>query len=188
VEKVGNEENANGSTQETSPNGFIRMVHKFMSSMNAIGTIWVVSITVLITCDILGRALFNSPIIGVPEIVKVSIVGIVWLQMAHTLRIGGHLRSEVVLARLPLRGRAIVDLVASVLGIIIFASIVFSGWDTMIEAWRGGEFEGELPVRVPTYPVRSIVLLGAALTAIQFFLILAQTTKALWGRERKGRG
>ena len=27
----------------------------------------------------------------------------------------------------------------------------------MIEAWRIGEFEGEDPVRVPTYPVRSLV-------------------------------
>jgi len=158
-----------------------------MSAMNVIGTVWVVLLTILIMGDILGRAFFNSPIIGVPEIVKVSIVGIVWLQMAQTFRIGGHLRSEVVLNRLSWRGRNLVDLIASVLGIIIFTAIVFSGWDTMIESWRGGEFEGELPVRVPTYPIRTIVLLGAAFTSFQFFLILAGTLRALWGEKRKGR-
>ena len=40
----------------------------------------------------------------------------------------------------------------------------------MITAWEIGEFEGEAPVRVPTYPIRSIVLIGAFLTSVQFFI------------------
>ena len=69
-------------------------------------------ITVLISCDILGRVLFHSPIIGVPEIVKVSVVAIVWLQMAHNLKINGHLRSDAILNRLSRRGRSIVDVIS----------------------------------------------------------------------------
>jgi TRAP-type C4-dicarboxylate transport system permease small subunit len=145
-----------------------------MAVLNAVGTVWVAVITVLICSDIVGRALFNSPITGVPEIVKVSIVGIVWLQMAHTLAIGGHLRSDVVLGRLPRRGRCVVNLVACALGAVVFGLLVFSGWPTMILAWELGEFEGEDPVRVPTYPLRSIVLLGAALTSLQFLLMAAE--------------
>jgi len=142
-----------------------------MAVLNAIGTAWVAAITVLICADILGRALFSFPIIGVPEIVKVSVVAIVWLQMAHTLKIGGHLRSDVVLGRLPRRGRAVVNLLAYALGALVFGLLVFSGWNTMILAWEMGEFEGEEPVRVPTYPLRSIVLLGAGLTSLQFLLM-----------------
>jgi TRAP-type C4-dicarboxylate transport system permease small subunit len=164
---------------------FTRFVHRFMSVMNAIGTAWVGFITVLISCDIVGRVAFNSPIIGVPEIVKVSIVAIAWMQMAHTLKIGGHLRSEIILDRLPSRGKAIVNLMAYSMGAFIFAMVVLSGWGNMIEAWRIGEFEGELPERVPTYPVRTILLLGAALTSIQFLLLLKQTIRHLVSGERK---
>jgi C4-dicarboxylate transporter, DctQ subunit len=149
-----------------------------MAGLNAVGTAWVAAITVLICADILGRVLFNSPIAGVPEIVKVSIVAIVWLQIPHTLKIGGHLRSDIVLRRISDRGRAILNLSAYALGALIFGLLVFSGWDTMILAWEMGEFEGEHPVRVPTYPLRSIVLLGAALVALQFLLMAADV---IWG-------
>jgi TRAP-type C4-dicarboxylate transport system permease small subunit len=145
-----------------------------MAGLNAVGTVWVAAITLLVCADILGRLLFSFPITGVPEIVKVSIVAIVWLQIPHTLKIGGHLRSDVVLRRLSGRGRSILDLFAYALGALVFGLLVFSGWDTMILAWQIGEFEGELPVRVPTYPLRSIVLLGAALTCLQFLLMAAE--------------
>ena len=166
---------------------FSRFISRFIGVMNAIGTAWVGLITVLITCDIVGRVAFNSPITGVPEIVKVSIVAIAWMQMAYTLRIGGHLRSEIILDRLPSKGKAIVNLMAYSMGTFIFAMVIFSGWGNMIESWRIGEFEGELPVRVPTYPVRTLLLLGAALTSIQFLILLKQTIHILLGRNGKGK-
>jgi len=150
-----------------------------MAGLNAIGSVWVAAITVLVCADILGRLLFQHPLVGVPEIVKVSIVAIVWLQIPHTLKTDGHLRSDVVMRFLSRRSRAAVDLFAFLLGALIFALLVYSGWDTMIQAWEMGEFEGELPVRVPTYPLRSIVLLGAALTALQFLLMAAEAVRRL---------
>jgi TRAP-type C4-dicarboxylate transport system permease small subunit len=165
----------------------LQVHYRLMAVLNAIGTAWVAAITVLICADILGRALFSHPIIGVPEIVKVSVVAIVWLQMAHTLRIGGHLRSDVVLGRLSPRGRALANLVAYGLGVAVFGLLVYSGWHTMIVAWELGEFEGEEPVRVPTYPLRSIVLLGAALTALQFLLMAADAVRELCARPGQAR-
>jgi TRAP-type C4-dicarboxylate transport system permease small subunit len=149
---------------------FLRVMHGLMAGMNALGTAWICIITVIICSDILGRLLFNYPLIGVPEIVKVSVVALVWLQMAHTLRIGGHIRSDVILDRLSPRGRALVNVVAALLGTFVFGFIAIAGWPNMIEGWRIGEFEGELPVRVPTYPVRTILILGAALTCFEFIV------------------
>ena len=146
----------------------VRLMHGLMAVMNAAGTAWIGVITVLICSDILGRILFNHPIIGVPEIVKVSVVALVWLQMAHTLKIGGHIRSDVILDRLPPRGKALVNVIAAALGTLVFGFLVYAGWPNMMEGWRIGEFEGELPVRVPTYPVRTILILGAALTCFEF--------------------
>jgi len=163
----------------------LQLHYRVMEVLNAIGTAWVAGITVLICSDILGRVLFNSPIIGVPEIVKVSVVAIVWLQMAHTLKIDGHLRSDVILGRLSRRGRSIVNLIAYTLGAFIFGLVVYSGWNTMIMAWELGEFEGEEPVRVPTYPIRSIVLLGAGLTSLQFLLMVCKVVVEMIAQHRK---
>ena len=165
----------------------IRAMHGVMALMNALGTAWIGVITVIVCADILGRLLFNYPLIGVPEIVKVSVVAIVWLQMAHTLRIGGHIRSDVILDRLPPRGKALVNVIAAVLGAFVFGFLVYGGWPNMIEGWRIGEFEGELPVRVPTYPVRTIMILGAALTCFEFVVYgcrnLGRALRATAGEE-----
>ena len=75
---------------------------------------------------------------------------------------------------------------AYTMGAFVFAMVIFSGWGNMIESWRIGEFEGELPVRVPTYPVRTLLLLGAALTSIQFLILLKQTIQFFEGARRKG--
>jgi TRAP-type mannitol/chloroaromatic compound transport system permease small subunit len=93
--------------------------------------------------------------------------------MAYTLKIGAHLRSTIIVDRLPPRARRGVEILACILGAITFALIVYSGWDNTVEAWRVGEFEGEEPVRVPTYPIRTLVLIGATLTAVQFVVMLA---------------
>ena len=157
-----------------TPHPLLRLFHRLLSALNLLGAFWVVLLMVLITADVVGRAFFNSPLTGVPEIVKISVVGLVWAMMAHTLKIDAHLRSTIFLSRMPDPVRRAVEMLGCALGAIMFGLIVYSGWDQMIEAWRIGEFEGEEPVRVPTYPVRSLVLLGAALTALQFCIMFVE--------------
>ena len=51
----------------------------------------------------------------------------------------------------------------------------------MITAWEIGELKGEAPVRVPTYPIiRSIVLIGAFLTSVQFLFMLVDSLRKLF--------
>src|SRR5512133_726024 len=150
----------------------VKLLHGLMASLNILGAVWVLLIMLLITVDVIGRAFFNSPLFGVPEIVKISVVGLVWCQMAHTLKIGAHLRSTILVDRMPPAARRTIEILSCILGASMFGLIVYSGWDTMTEAWRIGEFEGDEPVRVPTAPVRTLVLIGAALTAVQFVIML----------------
>lgn len=152
----------------------LRLFHWMMSALNMLGAVWVVLIMLLITADVSGRAFFNAPLFGVPEIVKISVVGLVWCMMAHTLKIGAHLRSTILLDRMSPAAKRWVEILSCLMGVVMFALIVYSGWDQMIEAWMIGEFEGEEPVRVPTAPVRSLVLIGAALTSIQFLVMLVE--------------
>jgi len=155
----------------------VKLLHGLMATLNVIGAVWVLLIMLLISVDVCGRAFFNAPLFGVPEIVKISVVGLVWCQMAHTLKIGAHLRSTILVDRMPPAARRATEIVSCLMGAIMFALIVYSGWDTMTEAWRIGEFEGEEPVRVPTAPVRTLVLIGAALTSIQFLIMLVDLVR-----------
>ena len=87
----------------------------------------------LISADVIGRGAFNAPIPGVPEIVKFSIVGMVWLQMAYTLRTGSHLRTTLLLARMPAIGQRAVLVVNSLVGVGLFCLIAWLGWIEMAQ-------------------------------------------------------
>ena len=69
-----------------------RPFHRLSSALNVLGSIWILAVMVLINVDVFGRALFNDPVAGVPEMVQLSIVGIVFLQITHTLRMRRFIR------------------------------------------------------------------------------------------------
>jgi hypothetical protein len=73
--------------------------HRVGQALNALGTLWIVALMVLINTDVLGRNLLGAPVRGVTELVSLSIVGIVFLQLADTLHSGRITRADVLAAR-----------------------------------------------------------------------------------------
>ncbi len=154
-----------------------KVLIRFTSALNAMATAWIFLIMFLMTGDVVGRVLFNHPITGTPELVKISIVGIVFMQMPHTLWIGRHIRSDMILQKVSPKNREWLELLASVAGALVFLAIFVASWPATVTAWHISEFEGEGALRVPVYPIRSLILLGSALTAVIFILQSAQSIR-----------
>jgi TRAP-type C4-dicarboxylate transport system permease small subunit len=83
------------------------------------------ALVALICADVIGRTVLNAPLPGVVEGVRVVIVVMLWLQVAHTLRLGRHMRSGVILARLGPGGQRAVLVLNAIAGATLFAII---GW------------------------------------------------------------
>jgi TRAP-type C4-dicarboxylate transport system permease small subunit len=147
-----------------------RSFHNLLAGLNTLASVWVLFIVLLVSADVICRGAFNAPIPGVPEIVRFSIVGMVWLQMAYTLRSGNHLRTTLVLGIMPAFGQRLILVVNSLVGVGLFVLITWLGWIEMMKTWEIGAFEGEHPVRIPIWPIWGILVGGAALTALQFAL------------------
>ena len=75
----------------------------FTSVLNAIGTTLIVLMALAVNADILGRDLFNHPIPGVTEFLGLSIVAVVFLQMANTLREDRHVSNDLIMAAIARR-------------------------------------------------------------------------------------
>ena len=145
--------------------GFVR----FIALLNGIATAWTFIIMFLMTFDVLGRALFNHPITGTPELVRISIVGIVFMQIPHTFWVGRHIRSDIFLRRFSPLMREVSEIGICLFGAAVFTGIVVSSVPVTITAWRVLEYEGAGALPVPTYPIRTLIILGSALTSIIFF-------------------
>jgi len=98
-------------------------------AMNAVGTVWILALMLLISADVIGRAAFAHPIAGVPEMVSLAILGIVFLQLANTLGVGRlKRRFRCQLAQIPnrqLRGhqRRAIDLRSKQAAIVVDCQI-----------------------------------------------------------------
>ena len=125
----------------------------------------------VVVTDVAGRALFNTPLRGTPELVSSSIVIICFLQATYAVLSGGMMRVEALTANLPWRLRAGVEVLSCLLGFALFAIICSGSVDGLIHAWTSGEYEGEGALRVPVWPVRLAVLAGSGLCAAAYLLL-----------------
>jgi TRAP-type C4-dicarboxylate transport system permease small subunit len=125
----------------------------------------------LVCADVIGRAVFNSPVKGTPEMVSMSIVIICFLLAGYAVQSGGMIFTDAITARFGNRGLAFGQLLSALFGILFFGLIVWGSVEPTLHAITSGEYEGEGALRVPAWPARSIVFIGSALVVFTYILI-----------------
>jgi hypothetical chaperone protein len=69
--------------------------------------------------------------------------------------------------------RRLMRVLAALLGAALFAALVAASWPEFQTAYRIGEYEGEGALRVPTWPVRAIIIALSALTVLAYLWMIA---------------
>ena len=157
-----------------------------VSGLNSLGTLWIFALMVIINLDVVGRSVFRAPLPGVPELVKLSIVGIVFLQIGHTLRVGRFIRADVLIVRLqrwrPRIGYALESLF-HLAGAALFVILFEASRPFFERAWASGEYEGIAGyVAYPVWPIRLIILIGCTTTAMQYLIFGGRAVLVALGR------
>lgn len=164
------------------------MFSRLLGAMNALGTVWIFLLMVLINADILGRELFSAPVRGTTELLSLSIVGIVFLQLGHALMSGRMTRSDMVIENLltlkPRLGRALQGFF-NLLG-VAFLVIIFWGSLAMFEeALEIGEYVGAAgDFTAPTWPIRLLILIGSAATGLQYLIMAWQDFRFVFAGDK----
>lgn len=144
-------------------------------ALNALGTLWILALMLLINADVLGRDLFGAPVRGVTELVSLSIVGIVFLQLADTLHSGRFTRADVLLQRLKRMcpvAAALLQALFHGVGAALMAVILWAAWSPLVESVRIREYVGAIgDFTAPVWPVRLIMLIGLSVTLVTFLLL-----------------
>ena len=157
--------------------GIERVFKTWIMGLNGAGTIWIFALMILINTDILLRWLFNAPIDGVPEMVELSIAGIVFLQLGDAVRAGRLTRSDGLYNQLtasrPRLGH-LMGLVFDLAGAAFFIVIFLGGVPMLIEAWENDYYAGNEGIfTVPIWPIR-LILCISCITVVLVFLTFIQ--------------
>src|SRR5262249_53336550 len=113
---------------------------------------------ILIMADVFGRVLFGRPILGTVELVRNTVVLIIFCQGPATIMEGRMLRVSAVLVRLPPNARRTVEAVTCVLGFLLFVALAVDMWQPMINAWQIHEMDGTINLKMPLAPVRTSLI------------------------------
>jgi TRAP-type C4-dicarboxylate transport system permease small subunit len=124
------------------------------------------SLGFLVVADVIGRAVFNSPVKGTTELVSMSIVIISFLLAGHAVQCRNMLQADVLVGAIGPKAREVSAFLSGVLGVLFFGLIVWGSLEPSVHAWVSNEFEGEGALRVPVWPARFVVLAGSALVTI----------------------
>jgi TRAP-type C4-dicarboxylate transport system permease small subunit len=141
-------------------------------SIHLVSAFWTLGLALLIFQDFAGRGILANPNPGTKEIIQNSVVAITFLQLPLAIYTGSMLRTSIFADAVPSSVRRLLRTFTALLGIAFFIGIVLSTWQPFLDAWRIGEYEGEGALRVPTWPVRGVVLVMSAFGAIAYLTMI----------------
>jgi TRAP-type mannitol/chloroaromatic compound transport system permease small subunit len=168
----------------------LRVYDAVVRCMNALGSLWIVLIMILLNADVIGRYVFNAPIRGVPLVISMSLIAIVALQLADSLYAGRMTRNagfiSLILQKRPRFGRALNGLYY-LLGAVFLAMVVWFSVPFFEKAWTSEAFLGMRgDFTLPEWPFKLLIVVGATMTTIQYLRLAFINLRAALGLPTEG--
>lgn len=139
----------------------------------AVSWLCLVMIAVLMY-EVFARYLLNSPTEWAHEGTTMLYGTFCILAGVYTHRHNGHVRSEAVYQLFSTRGRAVLDVITGVVGLIAFAIFFIVAFDFALESWIANEHSSKSTWAPPIYPFKSVLPLAAALIWLQSLVHLVR--------------
>ena len=134
---------------------------------------WVAAIVLgmmmlLTAADVVGRYFFNRSIVAAHDVTELMMVAVIFLGLAYTATIKGHIRVEVVISKLSKHTQSILDTITSIFSAGVFGAIA---WRLGVHSWssftRG---EGTPTVGITIAPFLCLAAIGAAMLCAQLLV------------------
>lgn len=142
------------------------MMGLFSHSLARLGCIALFAMMCLTVVDVVGRYVFNSPILGAFELTEFLVLITVFSFLGYAQSQKAHVTVDILVDRFPKNIRFFVNLVNYTVCLLLFILIAWKGFEKALEALETGEKPMNLPV--PDYPFIFFLFLGCAVMCIEF--------------------
>ena len=119
--------------------------------------------------NVVGRYVFNSPLLGAEELIDVGMAGLVFFGLSYTALKKGHVSVELLTPHLPRRVRAITGSITLLLGAGFWAIV---GWQAGVRTWTYIFKQGETTdiIRIPLAPFVFLTFIGCYMLCLQLLV------------------
>ena len=154
--------------------GLSRVANTVAIAANALGTLVVLALVVVLNVDVVARGVFSAPLKGTYEMVQFSVVLIVFLQLADVVRVDRLTRSDGFLNLLhSRRPRLTANLrrIINALSAIFMGLIAYITFPEFLHMWDTQDYFGVPGLfTLPWWPVKLVIAVGTALSCLIFIL------------------
>jgi TRAP-type C4-dicarboxylate transport system permease small subunit len=158
-----------------------RQLYKIEEVFGLISGLAVFSLMVLAVVSVSGRNFFNSPIRGYVDWIEVTMPLIAFMGISYTQRDGGHIRMDILVARLKGRLLWAAEFLSTSLVLVLILLLIWGSW-----AHFGRSFDINAPwfsrdstidIALPLWPAKLLV-------PVAFSVLATRLVLQLWGYAR----
>ena len=159
-----------------------RIIDKVSLFMGYLAGIWVVVMTLALGYEVVARRVFNRPTIWVVDFTEIAMVIMVYLAVAYTTQIDGHVAMDAVYARLSPKSQGRVMIFVDVVMVVFAAVVLWLGWQNAVDFVTRGPLTQA--AKLPIAPAAVLIPIGLALLLLQTLVMLGRhTAKAFQSQE-----
>lgn len=144
----------------------IRCLEALSDGAGYAGGITVFGLTLLIAVGVFSRRVLGSPLLAVDEVSGYLLLAIVFLGLAHTMKAGGHIRADIVLAHVPAGVRGGLELLATLLALLFALTLLVGNWALVAEYYGRGTLSFKY-LQIPLWIPASLLVVGVGLLLLQ---------------------
>jgi C4-dicarboxylate transporter DctQ subunit len=146
---------------------FIHRIEKFSAFISGLG---IFALMLVGVAHVVGRKFFDLPIFGYIDIVEIMMAFLVFLGIAYTERLGGHIRMELFVGFLKGRWLALFEIVGILLGLAISGVLFLYSWQHAMRALYLGD--STIDAQIPLWPSKLIVPIALGMLFVRLLISL----------------
>lgn len=154
-----------------------RLYFRLESLLTLVGGVVILLLVLLATTNVLGRWLFSTPVNGYIDWVEQAMAFFAFLGLAYTQRLGGHIRMDIVIARLRGRWLWFTELLSTTLMLGLTLVLVYGSYLHFERAYELGD--SSLDIDLPTWPAKLVVPVALSILALRLMLQIWGYIRAL---------
>ena len=135
---------------------------------SAFSGILLVAMVLLIAVTVTGRYLFNQPVTGANEILRLALLGVAFLALGEVELRNRHIKITMFSDKLPHNAKLLLEFAISILSIGILVLLTWKSFDLAYENWQ--DRTETLVLGIPIYLVMFAMTIGAFLSVISFLV------------------
>lgn len=159
----------------TSLSRLDRLFHRFEGWLALAGGVTVLALVCLAVIQILGRKIFNTPVLGYIDLVEQAMAIFAFLGIAYCQRLGGHIRMDILVSRLSGRTLWAFEWISVLIMFLLSIVLTWGSWLHFKRAYDIGD--SSIDIAIPLWPAKLMVPFALSILTLRLAL-------QLWGYGR----